>query len=79
MLFISDSDARSQGGAHVKAHLWDNGESASEELLDLLELRKTAIANFSEDNIRKGEPYSVLEDVFVSLVFLSSISDRSDY
>ena len=69
MRFISDSDARSEGGAHAKAHLWDNGESASQELLDLLELRKTAIANFSEDNIRKGEPFSVLEDVFVPLYF----------
>ncbi len=69
MRYISDNDARSQGGAHAKAHLWDNGESASKELLELLELRKTAIANFSEDNIRKGEPFSVLEDVFVPLYF----------
>ena len=69
MRFISDSDARSQGGAHAKGHLWDNGENASKELLDLLELRKTAIANFSKDNIRKGEPFSVLEDVFVPLYF----------
>jgi hypothetical protein len=69
MRFISDRDARSQGGAHAKAHLWDNGESASKELLDVLELRKTAIANFSEDNIRNGEPFSVLEDVFVPLYF----------
>ncbi|MFT6984049.1 MAG: hypothetical protein ACJAUD_002829, partial [Crocinitomicaceae bacterium] len=44
MRFISDSDARPEGGAHAKGHLWDNGENASEELLDLLELRKTAIA-----------------------------------
>jgi hypothetical protein len=69
MRFISDSDARPEGGAHAKGHLWDNGENASEELLDLLELRKTAIANFSVDNIRTGEPYSVLEDVFVPLYF----------
>jgi hypothetical protein len=69
MRFISDSDARSEAGAHSKAHLWDNGESASQELLDLLELRKTAIDNFSEDNIREGEPFSVLEDVFVPLYF----------
>ena len=69
MRFISDKDARSQGGAHAKAHLWDNGESASTELLELLRLRKTAIANFGKDNIRNGEPYSVLEDVFVPLYF----------
>ncbi|PKA84027.1 uncharacterized protein DUF5117 [Ulvibacter sp. MAR_2010_11] len=69
MQFISDSDARAQDGAHVNAHLWDNGKNASEELEALLQLREKAIANFSEDNIRKGEPYSVLEDVFVPLYF----------
>ncbi|MFD2564725.1 zinc-dependent metalloprotease [Aquimarina rubra] len=67
--FISDSDARPQGGAHGLAHLWDNGKSASEELKNVLTIRENAIRNFSKDNIRTGEPYSVLEDVFVPLYF----------
>tara|TARA_R100000935_G_scaffold42923_1_gene65261 strand:+ start:79383 stop:81791 length:2409 start_codon:yes stop_codon:yes gene_type:complete len=67
--YITDSDARAQGGAHAKAHLWDNGKDASEELEAMLKLRNQAIANFSEDNIKTGEPYSVLEDVFVPLYF----------
>lgn len=67
--FISDADARAQGGAHAYAHLWDNGEEASEELKRVLELRITAMANFSEDNIKTGQAYSVLEDVFVPLYF----------
>ncbi|MBO6606581.1 zinc-dependent metalloprotease [Psychroserpens sp.] len=67
--FISDSDARPQGGAHALAHLWDNGKSASEELNNVLNVRATGIANFSKDNIRTNEPYSVLEDVFVPLYF----------
>ncbi|MDG5491889.1 zinc-dependent metalloprotease [Psychroserpens sp. SPM9] len=67
--FISDSDARAQGGAHALAHLWDNGQSASEELENVLAIRDKAISNFSKDNIRKDEPYSVLEDVFVPLYF----------
>ncbi|NEV93981.1 zinc-dependent metalloprotease [Psychroflexus sp. YR1-1] len=67
--FISDADARAQGGAHAYAHLWDNGREASEELNRVLELRQTAISHFSEDNIRTGEAYSVLEDVFVPLYF----------
>ncbi|QKX06352.1 DUF5117 domain-containing protein [Aquimarina sp. TRL1] len=67
--FISDSDARPPGGAHAGAHLWDNGASASEELKRVLEVRNTAIAHFSKDNIRSGEPYTVLEDVFVPLYF----------
>ena len=67
--YITDSDARPQGGAHYKAHLWDNGGDADKELEDVLALRKHAIANFSVDNIRTNEPYSVLEDVFVPLYF----------
>jgi len=67
--FISDADARAKGGAHATAHLWDNGKSASEELDNVLAVRQKAISNFSKDNIREGEPYSVLEDVFVPLYF----------
>jgi hypothetical protein len=67
--FISDSDARPQGGAHALAHLWDNGKTASEGLEDLIKIRAHAISNFSKDNIRTNEPYSVLEDVFVPLYF----------
>lgn len=67
--FITDSDARAAGGAHALAHLWDNGATAAEELNNVLALRAQAISNFSEDNIRSYEPYSVLEDVFVPLYF----------
>ena len=67
--FIADSDARPQGGAHALAHLWDNGKTASKGLEDILKVRATAISNFSKDNIRTNEPYSVLEDVFVPLYF----------
>ncbi|WP_343486492.1 zinc-dependent metalloprotease [Allomuricauda sp. d1] len=67
--YISDQDARPTGGAHAYGHLWDNGKSAAEELEEVLEIRKTAIDNFSVDNIRSGEPLSVLEDVFVPLYF----------
>jgi len=67
--FIADQDARPAGGAHALAHLWDNGNSASVELENVLKIRKIAIANFSIDNIRKNEPNSVLEDVFAPLYF----------
>ncbi len=67
--YISDQDARPMGGAHVLGHLWDNGKNASKELEDVLKIRETAITNFSIDNIRKGEPNSVLEDVFAPLYF----------
>ena len=67
--FISDADARAQGGAHVNAHLWDNGANAADALREILKIRRQGIENFSEDNIRSGEAYSVLEDVFVPLYF----------
>jgi len=67
--YITDQDARPQGGAHALAHLWDNGSDVSEELDEMLKLRKVAIDNFSIDNIRAGEPNTVLEDVFVPLYF----------
>lgn len=67
--FISDSDARAKGGAHIYAHLWDNGTTPSKELDRVLKVRAVAINNFSINNIHKNEPYSVLEDVFVPLYF----------
>ena len=67
--YITDQDARPKGSAHVLAHLWDNGQNVTKELEDMLKLRTSAIDNFSIDNIRTGEPNSVLEDVFVPLYF----------
>ena len=67
--YISDQDARPPGSAHALGHLWDNGGSASEELTEVLGIRKLAINSFSAENIRSYQPYSVLEDVFVPLYF----------
>ncbi|QXP62449.1 zinc-dependent metalloprotease [Polaribacter sp. HaHaR_3_91] len=67
--YLSDADSRSQGSASASSHLWDNGGTIYEELYNLLEIRKMAIANFSTDNIKTNQPYSVLEDVFVPLYF----------
>ena len=67
--FISDYDARSLDGSHAYAHLWDNGDVAYEGLDDVINIRRKAIQNFSEFNVPKGSPNSVLEDVFVPLYF----------
>ncbi len=67
--YISDADARPQGSAHASGHLWDNGKDISEGLENVLAVRKVAINNFSSDNVKSLEPYSVLEDVFVPLYF----------
>ena len=67
--FISDYDARSLDGSHAFAHLWDNGDVAYEGLDDVINIRRKAIENFSEFNVPKGSPNSILEDVFVPLYF----------
>ena len=67
--FISDYDARSLDGSHAFAHLWDNGDVAYSGLDEVINIRRKAIQNFSEFNVPKGTPNSVLEDVFVPLYF----------
>ena len=67
--FITDYDARSVDGSHAYAHLWDNGDTAYSGLDKVIEIRKKAIQNFSENNAKKGTPNSVLEDIFVPLYF----------
>ncbi len=69
MRYISDADARPKGSANAYAHLWDNGNDIIGELENVLEVREFSIKNFSEDNIKSNQPYSVLEDVFVPLYF----------
>ncbi|MGO2168232.1 zinc-dependent metalloprotease [Pseudoalteromonas sp.] len=65
--FISDRDARAQGGAHPTAHLWDNGTSPSDELMRVLEVRKHALASFGLHNIKAGTALSQLEEMLVPL------------
>ncbi|MEZ4886363.1 MAG: zinc-dependent metalloprotease [Chitinophagales bacterium] len=65
--YMSDSDARASGGAHPNAHLWDNGESAVEELQRLLEVRRVALQRFGPANIPMAAPMANLEEVLVPL------------
>jgi len=65
LIFITDVDARAIGGLHPGAHLWDNGKDALEGTNQILAVRRTALRNFSADNIKIGTPYSSLEDVLV--------------
>ncbi len=68
--FITDQDARPRGSAHPTAHLWDNGKDPVTELDNLMAVRKVALNNFGENNIRLGQPYSDIEDVLVPIYFL---------
>ena len=68
--FISDADARDPSGVHPRAHLWDNGVSASDELLRLLKLRKQRMESFNVEAIKPGVSQSMLEEVFVPLYLM---------
>lgn len=65
LLFIADADARAAGGFHPKAHLWDNGNDAVEELKNVIRVRQKAMAQFSEQAVRMNTPLARLEDVLV--------------
>ena len=65
LLFIADADSRAVGGLHPKAHLWDNGNDAPDELRNVLKVREKALSQFSEKAIRMNTPLSKLEDVLV--------------
>jgi len=67
--FISDRDARSPGGLHPQAHLWDNGSDAVAELKDVMKVRNKALSDFGEKSIRPGMPMAMLEDALVPVYF----------
>lgn len=65
--YITDTDARPQGGAHPYAHLWDNGDDAISHLGEVMRVRETALANFGLANLPEGRPIAQLEEVLVPL------------
>jgi hypothetical protein len=67
--FLSDQDARPLGSASPRAHLWDNGDNAAKELNRVLEVRKLALDNFSENNIKPGAPMATLEESLAPIYF----------
>lgn len=67
--FISDQDARPQGSAHPRAHLWDNGSNATEELSHVMAVRSIALKNFSEKAIKPGQSMSMLEESLAPIYF----------
>ena len=60
MEFISDEDARAEGGAHPRAHLWDSGGNAVDELDRIMKIRERALARFGVNNIRPGAAMSTV-------------------
>ena len=70
LYFITDDDARPLGGAHPRAHLWDNGPDPTDELDRILKLRSAALARFGESAIQRGTPMTQLADTLVPLFLL---------
>ncbi len=68
--FLSDQDARDEGGASPVAHLWDNGADAVDELNRVMLVRRKILARFGEDNLPMSEPMSSLGDTLVPMYLL---------
>ena len=67
LLYISDRDARAQGGAHPYAHLWDYGTDPIAQMGHIMDVRQKALNRFSERMIRQGQPMAALHDVLVPM------------
>ena len=65
LTFISDRDARDPAGVHPAAHLWDVGKDVVTGLRDVMKVRQKALSQFGENNITKGTPMAMIEDVLV--------------
>lgn len=67
LLYLSDEVARPAGGAHPDAHLWDYGTDVVAQLGHILDIRRTALNQFGEKNIREGRSMSDLENALVPI------------
>jgi hypothetical protein len=68
--FISDTDARHPSGSHGTAHLWDNGEFASEELMRMMEIRAKKLQSFGLNTIDNNQPEALMEEVLAPLYLM---------
>lgn len=68
--YITDRDARPEGGASPDGHLWDNGPDPVVELQRLNAVRQVALARFSENVLRPGEPLAAMGEMLVPIYLL---------
>jgi hypothetical protein len=67
LLYISDEAARPAGGLHPAGHLWEYGDDPVAQLDHIMDVRRIALNNFSEEVIREGRPMATMEDVLVPI------------
>ncbi|MEM8488323.1 MAG: zinc-dependent metalloprotease [Bacteroidota bacterium] len=65
--YLTDTDARPQGGAHPIGHLWDNGTNPVDQLDLSMRIRQIALNRFGIANIKASQPLAQLEEVLVPL------------
>lgn len=65
--FITDTDARPIGGAHPRAHLWDNESNVIDSFKNELAVREKALNQLSAEVLREGQPFAQLEEVLVPI------------
>ena len=73
--FITDKDARPQGGAHPYAHLWDNGKNPIDELLHLLAVRQIVFKNFGKNQITNPTTLRYFRRYVRPSIFLTPLSN----
>jgi hypothetical protein len=69
-LYLSDADARPEYGSDPRVNLWDDAATPLEFLKHESAVRRVAIKNFGERNIRQGEPITLLQERFVPVYFM---------
>ena len=69
-LYLSDADARPEYGSDPRVSLWDDATTPLEFLETQSAVRRVAIKNFGERNIRPGEPIALLQERFVPVYFM---------
>jgi hypothetical protein len=74
LFFLSDADAQPASAANPRANLWDNGATAEQSLQQIMEVRRIAMREFSENRIAKGRPLALLEEVYVPIYFMHRYS-----
>ena len=62
-----------QGGAHPYAHLWDNGNSPTQELNRVMNIRAVALKHMGENNIRWAHPWQPLKRCLYRCIFSIAI------
>jgi hypothetical protein len=68
-LYLSDADARPEYGSDPRVNLWDDAATPLDFLKTQEAVRRVAIGQFGERNIRPGEPIALLQERFVPVYF----------